>query len=133
MYATARLALQELTVAGASLHVAAQNLIEFWVVATRPVSSNGLGLTPAQAATEVNNFKAACQLLPDSPVIFAEWERLVMTYHVEGKQAHDARLVGVMKAHGIGKILTFNAADFNRFVAGEGITIVDPNVVAASP
>ena len=50
-----------------------------------------------------------------------------------GKQAYDARLVAVVKVHGIGRILTFNVGDFNRYAAGERITVVDPVGVAVPP
>jgi predicted nucleic acid-binding protein len=30
-------------------------------------------------------------------------------------KVHDARLVAAMKAHGIGRILTFNGEDFERY------------------
>jgi predicted nucleic acid-binding protein len=133
MHATARHALQHLTAAGAVLCVAAQNLIEFWAVATRPLSANGLGLSPAQAAAEIVSFKAAFLLLPDTPAIFTHWERVVTAYGVQGKRAHDARLVGVMKAHGVGQILTFNVVDFGPYISGESITVIDPAVVAAPP
>lgn len=133
MHATAHQALQQLTSAGVVLCVTAQNLIEFWVVATRPLAANDLGLTPAQAATEVSNFKAAFRVLPETPAIFPEWERLAALYNVSGKEAHDTRLVAVMNVHGIGRILTFNAGDFTRYAAGEGITIVDPVVAAVLP
>ena len=133
MHAAARQALQHLTAAGATLFIAPQNLIEFWVVATRPVSANGLGLSPVQTAVEVGNFKTAFRLLPDTAAIFPHWERIVATYGVQGKQAHDARLVAVMKAHGIGQILTFDLGDFGPFASGESITVVDPAAVAVPP
>jgi predicted nucleic acid-binding protein len=126
MRAVARQALQRLTTAGARLFVAPQNLIEFWVVATRPLSAKGLGLTPAQAAVEVVNFKTAFQMLPDTSAIFTHWERIAATYSVQGKRAHDARLVAVMKVHGIGQILTFNISDFRPYASGECIVVVDP-------
>jgi hypothetical protein len=53
MHATAHRALQALTLAGTPLCIAPQNLIEFWVVATRPLAANGLELTPAQVVKEV--------------------------------------------------------------------------------
>jgi predicted nucleic acid-binding protein len=133
MHAAARQALQLLTNAGASLFVSPQNMIEFWVVATRPTATNGLGLSSVQAAAEIANYKAAFQLLSDTPAIFPEWERIVSTYTIQGKQAHDARLVAVMKANGIGQILTFNTGDFQLYTAGEGITVVDPSAVASMP
>lgn len=129
MHATAQ-ALQHLTAAGAALCIAPQNLIEFWVVATRPLSANGLGLTPAQTATDVVNFKTAFRLLPDTQTIFTHWERIAATYNVQGKQAHHVRLVAVMKVHGIRQILTFNTGDFVPYIPGENITVVDPGVAA---
>lgn len=62
---------------GESLSVFPQNLIEFWVVATRPVASNGLGLNIDRADEELINLKYLFALLPDTPEIFSEWERLV--------------------------------------------------------
>jgi hypothetical protein len=50
------------------------------------------------------------------------------TYAVSGVQVHDARLVAVMKVHGVAHILTLNAADFRRYIP-EGITILDPYTV----
>jgi predicted nucleic acid-binding protein len=42
---------------------------------------------------------------------------------VQGKQAHDARLVAAMKRHSINQILTFNTADFARYAE---ITAISP-------
>ena len=47
-YALVREAVRALAGRGESLCFAAQNLVEFWNVCTRPASKNGLGLTPAQ-------------------------------------------------------------------------------------
>jgi hypothetical protein len=38
-----------------------------------------------------------------------------MTHGVIGSQVYDARLVAAMTVHGVGRILTFNAADFSRY------------------
>jgi predicted nucleic acid-binding protein len=54
-------------------------------------------------------------LLPDSPAVYEEWKRLVITYAVSGAKVHDARLVAVMNVHGVRQILTFNTSDFARF------------------
>jgi hypothetical protein len=43
-------ALELLPQQGRRLHVVPQNLVELWVVATRPAEQNGLGLTPAEVA-----------------------------------------------------------------------------------
>lgn len=113
---------------GETLCIVPQNLYEFWVVATRPLASNGLGLSVVECQQMVTGLKAAFPLLSDSPAIFPEWEALVVAYDCKGKVAHDARLVAAMRVHGITHILTFNGADFQRFI---GITILDPAAVSA--
>lgn len=100
-----------------------QNLIEFWAVATRPASYNGLDLTVDETARQIGKLKALFTLLPDNSDIFREWEQLVHQHKVIGKQAHDARLVAAMTIHKLTHILTFNTADFKRF---DGITVVNP-------
>jgi predicted nucleic acid-binding protein len=104
------------------LCIAPQNLIEFWAVATRPVENNGLGRSVAQAAQELAELKKLFTLLPDSPAIFPEWEKLVVSCEVKGKPTHDARIVAIMKANGIDHLVTFNSSDFKRF----SVTIIEP-------
>jgi predicted nucleic acid-binding protein len=108
---------------GDSLSIFPQNLIEFWVVATRPLVNNGLGLSVAQTELQVNSLKAMFLLLNDTPEIFSAWERIVGRYQVTGKQAHDARLVAAMEVHHLTHLLTFNDRDFKRF---SEITVVSP-------
>jgi predicted nucleic acid-binding protein len=98
------------------LHIAPQNIVEFWAVATRPVAANGLGYSTEQATAEVDALKRLFVLLPELPLQDV-WERLVTDYRVSGKNVHDARLVAAMVVHGIGSILTFNAQDFLRYGA----------------
>jgi predicted nucleic acid-binding protein len=90
-------------------------LYEFWSVATRPVPQNGLGMTPSEARAEVQAIRQLFRLLRDERAIYAIWEDLVATIGVQGKQAHDARLVAAMQRHSITHILTFNASDFVRY------------------
>lgn len=68
------------------LFVIAQNLIEFWAVSTRPIGNNGLGLTIDQAAQELTKFKVVFAILPDTADILPEWELLVVTHQVFGRQ-----------------------------------------------
>jgi predicted nucleic acid-binding protein len=133
-HAAATAAISSLTASGALLHVAPQVLIEFWAVATRPISANGLGKTTAEAVALVGSWKRGFAVLPDAPAIFDEWQRLVSSYGVSGKPTHDARLVAVMKAHGLTHFLTFNGGDFARYESGEGITVIEPaNVPPVAP
>ena len=92
---------------GQDLHIVAQNLIELWVVATRPVAQNGLGLAPQSAEAELKRIKTMFAFLPETPAIYPVWESLVTRHKVLGKSAHDARLVAAMQVHGLTAILTF--------------------------
>ena len=41
---------------------------------------------------------------------------LFLCYSFAGRQVHDANIVATMLAHGENRLLTFNGADFRRFV-----------------
>src|SRR5438270_13234770 len=86
---------------GERLCLVPQNLYEFWVVATRPLAQNGLGLTVTEAQAELIKLKQLFVLLDDTAAILSEWERLVNQHQVIGKSAHDARLVAAMNVHGL--------------------------------
>ncbi len=101
----------------------AQNLVEFWNVATRPKERNGFGLSVAEADREATLIEGEFTLLPDNEQLHPEWRRLVLTHSVVGVQVHDARLVAAMRVHGIRHLLTLNDQDFLRY---PGITVVHP-------
>lgn len=129
MHGQAKDACRTLAASGAILFITAQNLIEFWCVATRPIENNGLELTAAQAAKEIEKHKAAFGLLPDAANVLTIWEMLSLNYNVQGLQAHDARLAAVALAYQVPNFLTFNAKHFTRF-APEGLTIIEPATIA---
>lgn len=116
-------AIEHLRLSGESLSIFPQNLIEFWAVATRSRADNGPGLSPSQAESQVGALKAMFVVVADNHKIFSEWERIVAFYQVIGKQAHDARIVAAMSAHGLTHLLTFNDRDFKRF---SEITVINP-------
>ena len=126
MHADAKRAAATLTRQDQQLSIVAQNLIEFWAVATRPAVNNGLALSIDETARHVATFKRVFTLLADTPDIFLEWERLVEQHKVIGRRVHDTRLVAAMKVHNVTHLLTFNTDDFKRY---DGITIVDPKDV----
>ena len=105
------------------LFIAPQNLVEFWVVATRPVANNGIGLTPAAVASEVQAIQGVFDVLEGKAGVTAAWEGLVARHRVSGKTAHDVHLVATMQVYGVSEILTFNVSDFRRF---PGIVVLDP-------
>jgi len=113
---------------GHQLQTTSQNFTEFWNASTRPINRNGFGLTPLETDRLLRIAERLFPLLPDSPTVYPEWRRLVVTYGVSGVQVHDARLVAAMISYGVTHILTFNTADFARY-ATEGIVAVDPVTV----
>ena len=129
-YETATHALEILPKRNRNLHIVPQNLVELWVVATRPIEQkNGLGMRPSIAAAELARLKRMFELLPDIPTIYPIREGLVIQHKVSGKPAHDARLVAAMLAHGLTSIITFDATGFCRY---GGIEVIHPADVVGS-
>ncbi len=116
-------ALEQLLRHGDTAHLCAQAAIEYWAVATRPKDVNGLGLDPAQAEAGLRKAERWVAWLSEPPDIAARWRRLVTQHAIRGKQAHDVRLVALMEAHGLTRLLTLNPRDFRRFPA---ITCLHP-------
>lgn len=106
-----------------------QILYEFWVVCTRPRAQNGLEKTVSETQTELARILRLFPLYRDERAIFERWKRIVTVHEVQGKSAHDARLVAAMDRHRLTHILTFNVRDFIRFPA---ITILSPDAVTQS-
>lgn len=99
-------------------------------MATRPVTSNGLGLTVSEARDELALFRGLFPTLAETPAFLSEWENLVVAFDCKGKPAHDARLVAAMRVYGVTDLLTFNGADFARY---PGITILSPGTFLLTP
>jgi predicted nucleic acid-binding protein len=129
LHPTAAQALAALFARGDEVFITAQNLVEFWAVATRPRESNGFGWNTQRTQQEVADIRARFPLLPDTAEILDCWLRVVTSSSVSGKRTHDARLVAVMQVHSISRLLTFNTADFAGF---SGITTVDPRTLAGA-
>jgi len=119
-------ALARLAEQGTMLHYTHQNIAELWNVMTRPVASNGLGLSAAETDREVRAIEAGMSLLPDSGEVYREWRRIVVKHKVFGVRVHDARLAAAMYVHGVSYVLTLNVTDFSRF---EGLTTLHPDSV----
>ena len=124
-HAEVRTAMRGLRADGHDLRAAAQNFAEFWNVATRPTAQNGFGLSPADADRLLRIAERLFPLVPDAVAAYAHWRRLVVTYSITGVQVHDARLIATMIVYGITRVLTYDTADFARYVP-EGIEPVDP-------
>ena len=124
----AKEAVAELLANGEDVHVVPQIIVEFWVVCTRPVGDNGLGLSAAETDVEITKILSLMNLLPDTPKLFQVWRELVVRYSVIGKPAHDTRIAAAMIVHGIDNIITFNDGDFRRY---SEITALTPKEVIA--
>ena len=114
-HAEAMAAIELLKSGGHECHIVPQILYEFWVVATRPVEVNGLGLDPVKCEDAIREWMTFFRLRLDERGVFRKWANLVSVNQVRGKVAHDARLVAAMQRHGLTMLLTFNVGDFARF------------------
>ena len=114
--------------AGHELCLVPQVLYEYWVVATRPATDNGLNMATANVDQAIDLWSDLFTILRDERGIFSNWRQLVRTYNIQGKSAHDARLVAAMQRHGLTQLLTFNLADFRRY---HEIELLDPQIIAA--
>jgi predicted nucleic acid-binding protein len=100
-----------------------QNIAEFWNVASRPATLNGLALSHEEVLQEVSSVERLLTMLPDIPAIYAAWKEIVRDHKVQGVKVYDARLVATMSVYAVESILTFNVADFKRYGA---ITALHP-------
>jgi len=109
--------------AGDQLAIAPQVLFEFWSVATRPLSANGLGWSGPKTRAAIEGFRGRFTVLAEPPKEIDLWRDLVAKYDLKGKRVHDAHLLATMKANGVARLLTFNVGDFP---ADPAITILAP-------
>jgi predicted nucleic acid-binding protein len=123
-YQKTRDCISNLLSAGEEFWIAPQNTVEFWAVATRPSSVNGLGWDTSKAEIEVQEIIARFGLLPESAEVFPRWRQLVAEKKIQGKRTHDARLVAVMLVSGISRLVTLNPSDFVGFPE---ITVFSPH------
>ena len=117
MHSEALAAIEWLHANGHECVIVPQVLYEYWVVATRPLENNGLGMSVPEADAAISQAVEFFRLMLDERGIFTYWRDLVASNDVKGKNAHDARLVAAMQRHGLADLLSFNKPDFARFAA----------------
>ena len=105
-YATAK-AVKTARLRGYIPCIVPQVIYEYWVVATRPIGENGLGLTTAEADDDIAQIIQQFHLFRDERAILDRWQRLVVEHGAHGKTAHDASLVAAMNRYGITHLVTF--------------------------
>src|ERR1700732_4450864 len=89
------------------LFLTPQNVAEFWNVCPRPIEVNGLGLGVEATDRYTSQLTRFLAILPESIQAFNLWRKLVVDYAVMGVKVHEARLVAIMGAHDIQRIVTF--------------------------
>lgn len=99
-----------------------QVIYEYWVVVTRPKTQNGLGMISLEAEAAIEKWLRFLSFLPDHPSVFQLWMQFVTKQQVLGKSAHDARLAATAIFYECDGIVTFNAADFQRFAPLQVLT-----------
>lgn len=111
-HAAATAAVGRILASGDKAVIAAQSVYEFWSVATRPITANGMGWTVERTRSTVETFLARFPILHEPPEVVGIWIELVAARGVKGKRVHDAHLLATMKANGLSHLLTFNVSDF---------------------
>lgn len=124
--ASAVRAVRNLNTRGEAIVTLAQNAVEFWNVATRPLGANGLGWSIARADGELRTIEGLFRVLRDTSVVYDEWRNLVVSAGVSGVQVHDARIAAAVRVLGVDRLVTFNVADFARFSI---VTAIHPDDV----
>jgi predicted nucleic acid-binding protein len=100
---------------GQTVVMSGQVIREYLVVATRPISANGLSLRPVDALANIAAFSAACFVVDEKETVRTKLRELIRIHDLKGKRIHDANLVATMAAYGISKVITENRGDFDIF------------------
>jgi predicted nucleic acid-binding protein len=87
------MATEKLNATGRTCVLVPQVLYEYWVVATRPLDVNSLGLDIANVDRVLSEWVRIFPMLLDERGVFTHWRAIVSAHAVKGKNAHDARLV----------------------------------------
>ncbi len=107
---------------GSTGYTCGQILREYLVVATRPTDVNGFGLSTDDGLRNVAALRERLRFLNESERVHARLVELLAATPCTGVSSHDANVVAVALAHGVGTIVTANVADFARF--GAAIQVV---------
>ena len=113
MHGRAVTALRQLGAAGAEVWISRQIVREYLVQMTRPGRDR---LDPPAAVAQVNAFMWNLRVADETTSVTAELFGLLQNPGARGKNVHDANIVATMLAHGVGRLLTHNVADFKRYV-----------------
>lgn len=108
---------------GLHLGISGQIIREYLVVATRAPEVNGLGIEPADALSNVNEFSKRLLFFDETEAASIQLRLLTNNYQLIGTRIHDANVVATMLTHGLSKLVTENQADFSVFSDVETIDL----------
>ncbi len=106
---------------GEPISISRQVLREYLATLTRPQTWR-MPLSMEEVLRDVERMEQAFRVFEDGPSVTQLLVALCRVTPVGGRQIHDANIVATMLAHGEGRLLTFNAADFRRY--GDRIELV---------
>jgi hypothetical protein len=95
-----------------SLHCTAQVLREYLVVATRPESANGLGLSLPNAVANIRQFRKKVALVLEPAVCLDTLLTWAERHGTTGRKLHDLQILLAAYHGGMDALLTANTRDF---------------------
>lgn len=108
--------LRDLEEDGIDFWISRQVLREYLAAMTRPGNLTG-AISMTALLGDVRSFASHFQVAEDGSAVTEHLLALLERVQVGGRQVHDANIVATMLAHGIGRLLTHNVADFARYAA----------------
>jgi predicted nucleic acid-binding protein len=88
-----------------------------------------LGLGVVETFRRLRLLERFIVVLKEPETAYLKLKAILIKHQVSGKQVHDARLVALMRAYRIKRVLTFNDADFLRY---DWIEAATPEAVMSS-
>lgn len=111
---------------GIHLCTCGQILREYLVVATRPVSVNGLGLDLDASLRNLSWFRKRLVFFPETEEVHQALISLAGSRGIRGKHLHDGNIAALMACSSIDHLITNNPEDFAAFPE---ITILAPDEI----
>jgi len=106
------------------LCLTSQVLAEFFAIVTNPKRVSD-PRTPDDAVAAIEGLLAlpGATILAVPPLVTSRWLEMLRQHPVRGGAVFDLQLIATLAANGVGRICTFNRADFEGF---PGLEIVAP-------
>ncbi len=114
MHAAAREKLRSMQDEGRVLWISRQVIREYLAVLSRPQAFSKPVSMPV-LADDVRRFERMFRVAGEDSAVTKALLDIVEQVPVAGRQVHDANIVATMIAQGIGRVLTNNTADFDRY------------------